>query len=135
MKHLGCVAALRTCTDEKYPLRFGWLLVPGLYKEEYLQVFKCMSFDNTAFVVSGLVGVLINRFNHTSWVADFTPTDNPKSVRNRCVIEIFGGVCVLSLCFLEFSVGVRTFAIRLSQISSFLLFLICQSVTFYYLSA
>ena len=26
-----------------------------------------------------------------------TPTDRPKSVRNRCVIEGFGGVCVLSL--------------------------------------
>ena len=27
-----------------------------------------------------------------------TPTDRPKSVRNYCVIEIFGGVFVLSLC-------------------------------------
>ena len=25
--------------------------------------------------------------NHTSWVALVTPTDRPKSVRNRCVIE------------------------------------------------
>ena len=28
-----------------------------------------------------------------------TPTDRPKSVRNRCVIEVFGGVCVLSFGF------------------------------------
>ena len=30
--------------------------------------------------------------NNTSWVAIVTPTDRPKSVRNRCVIELFGGV-------------------------------------------
>ena len=41
------------------------------------------------------------------------------SVRNRCVFEVFGGVFVLSLCFLEFSVGVRDSVIGLSQISSF----------------
>ena len=28
-----------------------------------------------------------------------TPTDRSKSVRNRCVIEVFGGVCVLSFGF------------------------------------
>ena len=47
----------------------------------------------------------VNRFIDTSWVA----TDRPKSVRNRCVIELFGGVCVLSRCFLGFSVGVGDF--------------------------
>ena len=30
--------------------------------------------------------------NHTSWVAVATPTDCPKLVHNRCVIETFGGV-------------------------------------------
>ena len=25
-----------------WPLRFGWLLVLSLYKEEYLQMFKCV---------------------------------------------------------------------------------------------
>ena len=30
--------------------------------------------------------------NHTSWVALVTPTDRPKSVRNRCLIELFCGV-------------------------------------------
>ena len=48
-----------------------------------------------------------------------TPTDRPKSVRNRCVIEVFGGVFVLSRCFLDFSVDVGAFVIGLTQISSF----------------
>ena len=48
------------------------------------------------------------------------PTDRPKSVRNRCVIKVFGGVCLLSRCFLGgFSVGVLAFVIGLNQISSF----------------
>ena len=37
----------------------------------------------------------VNRFNHTSWMVVVTPTDRPKSVRNRYVIEVFGGVFVL----------------------------------------
>ena len=32
-----------------------------------------------------------------------TPTDRPKSVRNRCVIEIFGGVFCVSFGFRIFS--------------------------------
>ena len=41
--------------------------------------------------------------NHTSWVAVVTPTDRPKSVRNRCVIELFCGVvCVVTLPFWHF---------------------------------
>ena len=41
-------------------------------------------------------------------VAVVTPTDRPKSVRNRCVIEVFGGVLLFFLprCFLDFSVSV-----------------------------
>ena len=42
-------------------------------------------------------------------------------VRNRCVIEDFGGVFVMSRYFLDFSVGVEAFAIGLGQISSFFL--------------
>ena len=60
----------------------------------------------------------VNRFNHTSWLAIVSPTDRPKSVRNRCVIEVFGGVYVLLRCFWGFSVGLRTFVIGLSQIPS-----------------
>ena len=41
--------------------------------------------------------------NHTSWVAIVTPTDRPKSVRNRCLIELFCGVvCVVTLPFWHF---------------------------------
>ena len=52
-------------------------------------------------------------------MAIVTPTDRPKSVNNRCVIEVFDGVFVLSRCFLDFSVDVGAFVIGLSQISSF----------------
>ena len=62
---------------------------------------------------------LVNRFNHTSWVTAVTPTDRPKSVRNSCVIKVFGGVFMLSRCLLDCSVGVGVFVTRLSQISSF----------------
>ena len=42
----------------------------------------------------------VNQVNHTSWEAVVTPTDRPKSVRNRCVIEHFCGVvCVVTLPF------------------------------------
>ena len=34
--------------------------------------------------------------NHTSWVTVGTPTDSPKSVRNRCLIELFVALLVLS---------------------------------------
>ena len=46
-----------------------------------------------------LVGRLgtVNRFNHNSWMTVVTPTDNPKSVHNRCVIEVFwGAFCVVN---------------------------------------
>ena len=59
-------------------------------------------FDYTAVAGSGKVGP-VNQFNHTSWVAVVTPTDRPKSVRNRCVIELFCGVvCVVTLPFWHF---------------------------------
>ena len=41
--------------------------------------------------------------NHTSWVAVVTPTDRPKSVPNRCVIEHFCSlVCVVTFPFWHF---------------------------------
>ena len=76
-------------------------------------------FDYTTVVVSGEGWDPVNLFNHTSMVTIITPTNHPKSVRNRCVIEVFGGVCVLSRCYLGFSVGVGAFVIGLSLISSF----------------
>ena len=65
---------------------------------------------------------LVNWFNHTSWVTAVTPTDRPKSIRNSCVIKVFGGVFMLSCCFLDYSVGVGVFVTGLSQISSFFSF-------------
>ena len=58
-------------------------------------------------------------FNHTSWMTVVTPSDRPKSVRNRCVIEHFGDVFVLSCCLFDISDGIGAFVIGLSQISSF----------------
>ena len=60
-----------------------------------------------------------NRFNHTSRVTFLTQTDRPTSVRNRCVIRVFGGVFVLSRSFLDYHVDEGTFVTGLSQISSF----------------
>ena len=40
---------------------------------------------------------VFDRFNHTSGVAVVTPTDQPKSACNRCVIEVF---LVTFLCYL-----------------------------------
>ena len=48
-----------------------------------------------------------------------TPTDRPKSVRNRCVIEVFGGVSLCCPLVFEFSVGIGGFVIGLGQISFF----------------
>ena len=61
---------------------------------------------------------LINWFNHTSWVTAVTPTDRPKSVRNSCVIKVFGGVFMLSRCFLDCSVGVGVFVTGISSFFS-----------------
>ena len=57
--------------------------------------------------------------NHTSWMAVVTPTDRPKSVRNRCLIELLVALFVLSLCPFDISVGLGAIVIGLSQISSF----------------
>ena len=81
------------------PLRLGWLLVCCLCKEVYLQILNVCPFDYTAVAGSGKVGA-VNQVNHTSLVAVVTPTDRLKSVRNRCVIELFCGVvCVVALPF------------------------------------
>ena len=85
-----------------WPLHLGWLLVCCLYKEVYLQMFKCVSFWLHGFC--GKWEDLAHKpVNHTSWVAVVTPTDLPKSVRNRCVMELFCGVvCVVTLPFWHF---------------------------------
>ena len=71
-----------------------------LYKEVYLQNFKLRPFDYTVVAGSGKVGP-VNQVNHTSWVAIVTPTDRPKSVHNRSVIELCGVVCDVILPFLH----------------------------------
>ena len=53
------------------------------------------------------------RHNHTSWVG----VVRPKSVRNRCVIELFVALFVSSLCPFDISAGVEAFVKGLSQIS------------------
>ena len=52
-----------------------------------------------------------------SWVDVVTPIDRPQSVCNHCVIEVFGGVIVLSLCFFEFSA--RAFVIGQSLYTAY----------------
>ena len=67
-----------------------------------MSLYSFLALDYTAVAVSGKVGP-VNLVNHTSWVAVVTPTDRPKSVRNRCLIELFCGVvCVVTLPFLHF---------------------------------
>ena len=103
-----------------WPLRFGWLLVLSFFKEDYLQIFKFVSFWLHGYCGKWEGWALVNRFNNTSWVTAVTPTDRPTSVRNRCVIKVFVGVFfMLSRCCLDFSVRVGAFVIWLSQISSF----------------
>ena len=59
-------------------------------------------FDYTAVSGSEKVGP-VNQVNHTSWVAIVAPTDRPKSVLYRSVIELFCGLfCVVILPFLTF---------------------------------
>ena len=54
-------------------------------------------------------------------MAVVTPTDRAKSVRNRCVIELFVALFVLSFCPFDNSAGVGAFVIEMTQISSFFL--------------
>ena len=100
-----------------WPLHLGLLLVCCLYKEVYLQIFKCVSFW-LQDCCGNWEGWTRKSVNHTSWMAVVTPTDRPKSVHNRCVIELFLWRC-LSLCTFDISAGVGAFVILLSQISSF----------------
>ena len=75
-----------------------------------------MSVDHTVEVCLCLLQAIlwpVNQVKHTNWVAIVTPTDRPKSVRNRCVIV------VLSFCPFDLFVGIGSFVIGLVQISSF----------------
>ena len=86
-----------------WPHRLVWLLVCCLYKDVYLQFFfKCVSF--WLHGCCGGVGRWARKpVNPTSLLAVVTPTDRPKSVRIRCLIELFCGVvCVVTLPFWHF---------------------------------
>ena len=74
-------------------------------------------FDYTAFAVSGKVGYPLTGLTTPVWWL-ITPTDRPKLVRNRCVIEVFVGVCVLSFGF-RICCWYSGFCIGMSQISFF----------------
>ena len=76
------------CTTFLWLLRFDWLLVLSLNKEDYLQIFRCVSFWLHGCCGSWEGWTLVNRFNNIIWVTVITPTDRPKSVRNRCVMEV-----------------------------------------------
>ena len=95
-----------------------WFVV---YIRRFIYTFlNVCPFDYTPVAGSGKVGP-VNHVNHTSWVAVVSPTDRPKSVRNRCVIELFCGVvCVVTLPSWLISVGVGAFVIGFGHISSFL---------------
>ena len=96
----------------------GCWFVVYIKKFIYNQLLNVCPFDYTAVAGGGKSGS-VNQVNQTSWVAVVTPTDRPKSVCNRCVIELFVALFVLSVCPFDISVGVGAFVIGLSQISSF----------------
>ena len=90
----------------------------GCWSSVYIRriIYKFLNvchFDYTGFAVSGKGGYPLTA-NHTSWMTVVTPTDRPKLVHNRCVIEVL--CCPLVF---EFSVGIGVFVIGLSQISFF----------------
>ena len=107
------------------------LAVLGLYTEVYLQSFFVCPFNYTALAVSGNIWIPITGLNtpvdlHTSWVVIVTLSDRPKSVRNCCVIEVFGGIFVLQRCFCGLFCEHRGFGHRTE--SDLFLFLFSKSL-------
>ena len=88
------------CTTFAWRLCFGWLLVLGLYKENFFYKFFNVSLWLHSFCGQWQGWVPVHQFNHTSWMAVVTPTDR----RSTIVLysEGFGGVLVLSFFFLIF---------------------------------
>ena len=70
-------------------------------------------FDYTAVAVSGKVELSLTGFGDCCY-SNWPSSVGPQSLCNQS----FGGVFVLSRCFLDVSVGVGAFVIGLSQISS-----------------
>ena len=92
------------------------------------KILNLFPFDYTALAVSGKV---VNRFNHTSGVTAVTPTDRPKSVRNRCAIEVFGGVFYVVTLLFGFFCGCRGFCHR-TESDLFLFLFLHYKGTFFF---
>ena len=99
-----------------YPFSFSDLAETDRNETFYFVSFRFVSFRFVSFRVNLFRCVLLitrllrrvgrwarKSVNHTSWVALVAPTDRPKLVRNRCLIELFCGVvCVVTLPFWHF---------------------------------
>ena len=83
------------------------------------KILNVCPFDYTDVVGSGKVGP-VNQINHTSWLVIVIPTDRPKSVLIRSVIELLYGVaCFVILPFWHFCWCRGLLCIGLSLTSSF----------------
>ena len=78
----------------------------------------CWSSVSIRRIIYKFVNVCLFLYFTSLAVSEKVGTDRPKSVRNRCVIEVFVSF-VLSLYFCEFSVGIGDSVIGLSHISYF----------------
>ena len=117
-----------------WPLRWGGCSLVVYIRRFIYKFLNVCPFDYKAVAASGMVGLLM--VYHTSWVAVVTPTDRPKSVRNRSVIELFCGVvCVVALPIWHFC-WCRGFCHRTeSDLFLFLLYYtsFCRSILCYVL--
>ena len=121
--HLCC-----TCIDFYDLSAWGGCWFDVFIRRLIYKFLNVCPFDYTAVAGSGKVGP-VNQVNHTSWVAVVTPTDRPKSARDRCLIELFCGVvCVVTLPFWHFR-GCWGFCHKTE--SDLLLFVLLTYVTFY----
>ena len=66
-----------------------------------LQILKYTSFWLHSFYGQWDVLVPVKRFNHKRLMGGIIPTDRPKLIRNRCVIEVFVGVFCVVNCFFK----------------------------------
>ena len=88
-----------TCIDFYDISTLGGCWVVVFIRRFIYKFLNVCPFDYKSVARRGKVGP-VNQVSQTSWVAVVTPTDRPKSVRNRCVIELFCGVvCVVALPF------------------------------------
>ena len=72
---------------------YGLSALFGCWSSVFIRriIYKCLHvcpFDNKAFAVSWKVGIPETDLTTPVWVAVVTPPDRPKSVCNRCLIEV-----------------------------------------------